>query len=113
MLARIELRQRDGWCVVEAVGELDLAVAPALRQVTRDALGASGGKPSVVVDLSRVDLLDSVSLGILLGVRRRIAEREGRLRVVVAAPAVERLFLLTDTAALFDLVPTLDAALQP
>jgi anti-anti-sigma factor len=94
-----------------ASGELDLASAPALRQHTRDAV-AQGVLPRVVVDLLQVELLDSVSLGILLGLSRRVAERDGTLRLVVSSPQVHRTFELTGTVDLFDIVRTVAAAVS-
>lgn len=109
MQARISIHQHDQWRVVVASGELDLASAPTFRQVTRDALTV-GVPPQVVVDLSHVELLDSVSLGILLGLARRVTERHGTLRLVVSSTLVLRTFELTGTADLFDIVRTVDVA---
>ena len=70
----------------------------------------AGAGPMVIVDLSGVDLFDSVSLGILLGVDRRIREGSGRLRIVLEGERVRRTLELTRTAELFDIVETIEAA---
>ncbi len=110
MLARISSSRRGDVGVVTASGELDLASAASLRQALREAATAGGAAPAVVVDLSGVELLDSVSLGMLLGARRRVLERNGLLKIVTDAAGVLRTFELTGTADLFDIVRTLDEA---
>ena len=95
---------------MQAVGDLDLASAPAFRRELRAAVDRAGSRPMVVVDLSAVDLFDSVSLGILLGVERRVREGSGRLRVLLEGERVRRTLELTRTAELFDIVGTIEAA---
>jgi len=107
--ARISTRRHETWHIIEVTGELDLAAAPELRQATRDATYI-GPSPRVLVDLSRCELLDSVSLGILLGASRRINDRSGCLRLVVDGGLVHRTFELTGTADLFTLVRTVEEA---
>lgn len=110
MLASFSTHRVDPWTVVAARGELDLASAPAWRRQLHEAVFGND-EPQLAVDLTGTDLFDSVSLGILLGVRRRVLERGGRCRLVIAADRIQRIFDLTGTAALFDIVRTVDDAL--
>ena len=89
----------DGEIVVEAIGELDLESAPVLeREVIR--LRADG-HDRIVVDLHRVEFIDSTGLRVLIGLHRA-AQREGRSLSLVPGPRpVQRIFELTATHALF------------
>ena len=77
--------------------------------------GASSRRPEhciVVVDLEAVTFLDSSALGALVGVLRRLRERDGQLRIVQPRTAAARIFELTGLDAVLDLYPDRAAALS-
>lgn len=79
--------EQDGSATIELAGELDLATAEQLR----DALEAAcDGARIVRVDATRVTLLDSTSLGVLLYFARELRDRGGYLELSFATPAVKR-----------------------
>ena len=85
--------------VVEAIGELDLQSAELLARAVRRLRAEGHGH--VVVDLQKVEFMDSTGLRVLLGLHRD-AEREGWAISLVAGPRrVQRIFELTATHALF------------
>src|SRR5436190_8699983 len=53
----MEVRRHRGWTVVEVTGDLEMASAPALRQLVVQLLSA--GARHIAVDLTAVDFLDS------------------------------------------------------
>jgi len=67
--------------VIAPVGEVDIAVVPALREELEQA-AADPSRP-VVVDLSDVGFIDSTGLGAILELHRRLL-REDRAPAVVA-----------------------------
>jgi anti-sigma B factor antagonist len=69
----LELAQVDGTKVLVASGEIDVGTASMLRE----SLAGLDGR--VVVDLSRVTLLDSRSIGVLAGQRNRLTKDGGEL----------------------------------
>lgn len=84
-------------------GSLDLAYAyrfdEALRRVERD------GADPLVIDLSRVEFLDSTGISRLVAARRR-ARRAGRRLVLVRGPvAIQRLFQIVALEECFEFVP--------
>ncbi len=85
--------------VVTLAGELDLSSAGVLEREVAELHAA--GHDRIVVDLSRVEFIDSTGLRVLLGLHRS-SERVGRLLSLVRGPGpVHRLFELTATAPLF------------
>lgn len=104
----VRTEQREGVVVLTATGELDAYTAPVLDQVAADT---ADGRPRVVIDLTGLTFLDSTGLRVLVGVRGRLPE-PGQLRVVVGDQRIERLFALAGMYDLFELYPTLDAALR-
>jgi anti-sigma B factor antagonist len=78
---------------LEVHGELDLAVAPWLRDQL-DALYV-GGADSVVVDLSAATFLDSTALGVLVSALNRSRDRGGVVHLIVQEPQILRVLTIT------------------
>jgi anti-sigma B factor antagonist len=78
---------------LEVAGELDLAVAPWLRDQL-DALYVGGAK-SIVVDLSGATFLDSTALGVLVSALNRSRERGGQVHLIVQEPQILRVLTIT------------------
>jgi anti-sigma B factor antagonist len=97
--------------VVQATGELDMAVAPRLRAEIDRALENSG-RPSLVVDLTEVPFCDSVGLGILVGTLTRIREAGGRLILVVSPGMITHLLTITNLDRHFETCGSLNEALD-
>jgi anti-sigma B factor antagonist len=86
--------------VVALSGELDLVSADVLEHEVAGLHAA--GHDRVVVDLHRIEFIDSTGLRTLIGLHRT-AERTGRRLSLVRGPRpVHRIFELTATAPLFD-----------
>ncbi|HUQ38854.1 MAG TPA: STAS domain-containing protein [Acidimicrobiales bacterium] len=84
--------------VVPFSGELDLAVAPAVRSRLLDVLAE--GRSRIVIDLRDVTFMDSTCLGVMIGALKRARAVGGDIQVHNVAPNVMRTFVLTgvDTA---------------
>lgn len=84
--------------VVVEEGRLDAAVATAFKDRMRQAI-AQGGSP-VVLDLSRVDFMDSSGLGALISVLKAMPQGR-RLELQGLRPNVERVLRLTRMDSVF------------
>jgi len=84
----------DRALVVIATGELDVAAAPRLATVL--SMATAGPQPSVVLDLSAVDFIDSTALGAIMHASSE-AEAAGKGMLVVADEGpVRRLLEITN-----------------
>jgi anti-sigma B factor antagonist len=100
--------------VVSVDGEIDILTGPPLRRALADALDEHDGRP-VVTDLTRVKLLSSTGLAVLVDAHWH-AEQRGRRFVLVVDPGVHpvRLALqMAGIATLFTVVADLQEALYP
>ena len=86
--------------VVVPEGELDLAYADALDTEVREL--RRSGFDRVVIDLRRVQFLDSTGLRVLMSLRNDAKRDRQVLEVIPGPAAVQRLFEVTGTRALFD-----------
>lgn len=83
----------DGVSVVTLAGELDLANAPALRELLQDEISAHD--LPVVLDLAAVSFMDSTALGVLVRVRRLLRAEDRALRVACPTGPILRLLTIT------------------
>jgi len=105
------LSYRGDWVVVEVTGDLDLAAAPALRQEVLALL--QEGHRAIVVDLSPTDFLDSVGLGTLVSIWKRVRVHGGSFALVCPEPRLQRIFRVVDLDRILPLHATVDEALGP
>lgn len=101
-LLQVDVADRDGWRVLTARGQLDVATAPDFRQTLLEA--QYGGESRVVVDLEQIEFIDSMGLGVLIGGVKRARTHGGRLVLVCSRPRTLRLLELTGLDRVFDVV---------
>jgi anti-sigma B factor antagonist len=85
--------------VLEVAGEVDVYTGPTLRDRISDLL--DGGARDLVVDLGRVDFIDSTGLGVLVGALNRAKDLDGSLALVCAQERVLKLLRITGLDQVF------------
>lgn len=94
--------------VIELEGEVDVYTAPQLKQQMIGLL--EGGAKEMVVDLGKVEYLDSTALGVLIGGLKRMRETDGNLVLVCPSPRIRRVFEITGLDKIFELYNSADEA---
>jgi anti-sigma B factor antagonist len=97
-----------GFPVVSIKGEIDVYSAPQLKDALTELLGA--GSSAVVVDLTDVGFLDSTGLGALVAARTSATDADIRLPIVSDRDRILKLFRITGLDGVFEIHPTVDAA---
>lgn len=101
---------RDGHVQLFALGgTLDIATSPTLRAALVEA--ADRDKHEIVVDLTRLEFLDSTGLGALIGAHKRASEHGGSVRLVAQEGQILRLLRITGLLEVFAVYPSVEAAL--
>jgi anti-sigma B factor antagonist len=78
--------------VVHLTGELDIYTVPSLRrQIARH----DRPQTALVVDLLRVELIDSCGLGLLVSLRNHAAVTERRIALVLVNPRLRNILRIT------------------
>jgi anti-sigma B factor antagonist len=95
--------------VVEVGGDLDLASAPALRHEVLALLQA--GHRSIVLDLTPTGFLDSLGLGVIVAVWKRVLVHGGTFAVVCPEPRLRRVFGVVELDRILPLHASVDEAL--
>ena len=94
--------------VLEIGGEIDVYTAPRLRERLIEMVNS--GEKNVIVDLGRVEFLDSTGLGVLVGAHRRLRARDGSLNLVCPHERLLKVFRITGLAKVFTIHGSAEAA---
>ncbi len=89
-----ELKQVRNTLVVKLKGELDLVIADKLRKEI-DLRLEDGNIRNLIINLEKVNFIDSSGLGVILGRYKKIASASGRMFIVGANPAVEKILVFS------------------
>jgi anti-sigma B factor antagonist len=87
--------------IVEVGGEIDVYTAPRLREALVELVDE--GKYRLVVDLERVEFLDSTGLGVLVGGLKRVRTHDGSLSLVCTQERLLKIFRITGLDKVFDI----------
>ncbi len=110
MQISIDSRQQDDRTVVEVSGEVDVSTADALDAKLTELTDA--GATDLVVDLSKVEFLDSTGLGVLVKTLKHVREHDGSLAVVASSERIAKVFRITGLDSAMPLSATVDEALS-
>jgi anti-sigma B factor antagonist len=98
----VEVRRDGSTAVVAVSGELDLASGPELETELNQLNGPD--MKLVVVDLRRLDFMDSTGLSIIVRAHQRLTEQGCQMGLVKGSQQVQRLLDLTGVAERLRLV---------
>ncbi len=104
----VETRSVPPFEVLEIGGEIDVYTAPRLREAVVEAIEA--GKLRLIVDVQRVDFLDSTGLGVLVGALKRVRGDDGTLDIVCTHERLLKIFQITGLDKVFGLHDSVEAA---
>ncbi|MGH3509174.1 MAG: STAS domain-containing protein [Nocardioidaceae bacterium] len=95
----LETRQADGHMIIEVGGEIDVYTAPKLRDKIGELVGL--GNYNLVVDLEKIDFLDSTGLGVLVGGLKKVRAHDGSLQLICTQERLLKIFRITGLAKVF------------
>ena len=96
-----EYSAAPGRTVVEVSGEIDVYTAPRLRETLVGLVDA--GNYSLIVDMERVEFLDSTGLGVLVGGLKRVRAHDGWIDLVCTQGRILRIFRITGLNKVFSI----------
>jgi len=95
----LETRQEDGHTIIEVGGEIDVYTAPRLRDRITELVG--DGNYDLVIDMEKVDFLDSTGLGVLVGGLKKVRAHNGSMRLICNQERLLKIFRITGLAKVF------------
>lgn len=91
----------EGAAVVRPIGDVDLAMAAALRWEITEALETQLPGGRVVVDLAEVEFIDSLALGVLVEAKARAGHAGVDFELVNPGPRIVRTLKIAGLAGVF------------
>jgi anti-sigma B factor antagonist len=101
-------RHVEGFEIIEVGGEIDVYTAPKLREAIVTAVEA--GANHLIIDVEKVDFLDSTGLGVLVGALKRIRADGGSLDIVCTHERILKIFAITGLDKVFGLHASVEEA---
>jgi anti-sigma B factor antagonist len=96
--------------VVEVAGEIDLYTSARLREHLVDLVTA--GRYHLIVDLERVDFLDTTGLGVLVGALTRVRAHGGCLQLVCTRDRILKVLRVTGVTTVFQVHTSVEEAMN-
>ncbi|MGW0084071.1 STAS domain-containing protein [Streptomyces sp. NPDC003393] len=100
----------NGWTVVEVDGEVDAHTAPLIREAVIKLVDE--GHRHFVLDLGFVSFMDSMGLGVIVAITKRVREHEGSLRIAAVSARTLRIFDLSGMRESYEIYPSAEEAVQ-
>ena len=100
---------KDGIEVVDVEGEIDVYTAPRLRELLIDLVNKNNYQ--LVVNMEKVEFLDSTGLGVLVGGLKRVRAHDGSLDLVCTQERILKIFRITGLTKVFGIHETVDGAI--
>jgi len=94
--------------IIEVGGEVDVYTAPKLREAIVAAVDA--GHTRLIIDVQKVEFLDSTGLGVLVGALKRVRADDGSLDIVCTQERIAKIFEITGLDKVFGLHDSIEAA---
>ncbi len=107
---KLDHHAKDGSEVVEVEGEIDVYTAPRLRELLIELVNK--GHFRLIVNMEKVEFLDSTGLGVLVGGLKRVRAHDGSLDLVCTQERILKIFRITGLTKVFGIHDTVDEAIE-
>ncbi len=106
----INITQQGEIQVLHCGGSLDADTVPAFKKIAYDLVGT--GSTQFVIDCTDLTFIDSMGLGVLISLLRRVRQRDGDVKVAGLSEEVRTIFEITRLHRLFDVCADTNAAVK-
>jgi anti-sigma B factor antagonist len=107
---KLDHHTKDGIEIVDVEGEIDVYTAPRLRELLIELVNT--GFYQLVVNMEKVEFLDSTGLGVLVGGLTRGRAHDGSLDLVCTQERILKIFRITGLTKVFGIHDTVDEAIK-
>ena len=107
---KLDVSKKGDITVLVCSGSLDADNVAVFKKAAYDAL--EGGVSKFVLDASRMDFVDSMGLGVLISLLRKLKQKNGDIKIASLTPDVKTIFEITKLYRLFDVYEDSDTAVK-
>lgn len=106
----VNYAEMNGWTVVEVDGDVDAHTAPMVREAVLKLLDQ--GHRRFVLDMGFVSFMDSMGLGVIVAITKRLRENDGALRITSVSGRLRRIFELSGMGDSYEFYDSAEEATQ-
>lgn len=107
---KIESKDVNGIGVITLEGEVDVYTAPKLKSRLIDLVDE--GKYNIVIDLQKVEFMDSSGLGVLVGGLKRVKSHQGSIALFCTQENILKIFRITGLVKVFPIFSSEEEAID-
>ncbi len=107
---KIDIDEKDGAKILQLTGEVDVYTAPKLKSSLIDLVDQGNFK--IIVNLEKVDFMDSSGLGVLVGGLKRVRSHDGAIALVCTQENILKIFRITGLVKVFPIFEAEEQAVQ-
>lgn len=105
----VKTEKIDDISLIEIDGEVDTYTSSKIKQ---DILQVVEQTPKIIISMEKVKFIDSTGLGILIGVLKKVKEKEGEMIIVSPNSYINQIFEITGLFKVFKIVENTQQAID-
>ncbi len=109
MNINVKTEKIDDITLIEIDGEVDTYTSSKIKQ---DILQVVEQTPKIIISMEKVKFIDSTGLGILIGVLKKVKEKEGEMIIVSPNSYINQIFEITGLFKVFKIVENTQQAID-
>jgi anti-sigma B factor antagonist len=108
----LNVRQQEDVSVVQ-FSDRKILEELSIREIEDELFALVAASPSIklLLNFANVEHLSSAALGMLINLQKEVAKQNGALKLSDIRPQIYEVFKITRLSKLFDIHPTVDAAM--
>ena len=99
-----------GTSIIDVEGEVDVLTSPRFRTALAEAVDM--GASSIIINLDKVQYMDSTGLGVLVSAMKRVREKDGVIVLTGLNSHLGKIFEITGLRKVFNVYATESEALD-
>jgi anti-sigma B factor antagonist len=108
---KLDLREKEGVAILEVKGPLTTGGGEKMLQEAVDTLIASG-RTQILVNLSKLEFMDSAGIGELVASHRMVERFGGKLKILNAPSKVQKSLTLAKLLPIFEIFDNEEKAIS-
>ncbi|MCX7869985.1 MAG: STAS domain-containing protein [bacterium] len=109
MNVNLLVEKKENYVVINIEGEVDTYTSPKVKS---DILKEIEEYKNIIISMEKVKFIDSTGLGVLIGVLKKVKEKEGKMIIVSPNSYINQIFEITGLFKVFKIVNSLNEAID-
>ena len=109
MNVNLIIDKKEKYVIISIEGEVDTYTSPKVKS---DIIKEIEEYNNIIISMEKVKFIDSTGLGVLIGVLKKIKEKDGKMVIVSPNTYINQIFEITGLYKVFKIVNSLNEAVD-